>query len=80
MYIYLINIYSGKEVKSIHCDVGDTWFVLFTNESDAIATMKLIQSGKIKFNDQNMKARLKSSSITPRASVPSPRGQLPIQG
>jgi len=65
LLLQCFSIPNGKEVQSIHCDIGDTWFVTMLNEADAIVTMKAIQSNKIKFNDQPMKARLKSA-VTPR--------------
>ena len=39
----------GKQPTSIRSDVGDTWFICFESEDDAVATMMAINKKQITF-------------------------------
>lgn len=70
-------------VQSIRSDIGDMWFVTFTSEAEARTALEAIRHSK--FEDKQIKARLKTESLqksyysgssasTPKNSQFTPRG------
>lgn len=66
----IFNYPGCKPISSIKSDIGNTWFVVMENESDAKDTVLDLKMKKRMFNGASVKARLKSEAVVNRSHYP----------